>query len=177
MRVSFDYQTMSSDRPLARTVDPYGLFHAQGAWYLIGRDHLRDAERVFKIARIDGAVDVDAKHPKSPDFEVPPGFDPGSCGGREWDIGEPDVSARVRFSPRIAWMVERHVAGSGTWTARADGGAVWETGPANERRLVDWLLSFGENAELLAPPQARVRLADRLAAAAREQMRGPDATA
>jgi proteasome accessory factor B len=176
-RVTFTYRTMSSGEVRERTVDPYGLMHAKGSWYLVGRDHLPDAIRTFRLSRMEGPVEVDPKRPRRPDFEVPEGFDVGAYGGREWEIGAPDAEGRVAFSPEIAWMVQRHVAGTGDWAWQPDGGAIWCIEAANERRLVDWLLAFGEDAELLAPADARQRLATRLEAAARMQLGGDDAAA
>ncbi len=39
-------------RKTERDVDPYGLYYKQGAWYLVGHCHLRNAERTFHLARI-----------------------------------------------------------------------------------------------------------------------------
>ncbi len=46
-----------------RTVDPYSLFLIQGHWYLVGRDHQRDALRTFRVGRIKGPW---ASPPRSP---------------------------------------------------------------------------------------------------------------
>jgi proteasome accessory factor B len=35
-----------------RTVDPYGLGHRNGAWYLVGWDHHREGLRVFRLDRL-----------------------------------------------------------------------------------------------------------------------------
>ncbi|MCA8926028.1 MAG: WYL domain-containing protein, partial [Planctomycetes bacterium] len=77
-RVRFTYRTMSSGEELTRVVDPYGLGFAgqawnRGAWYLVGYCHLREAQRVFKLQRIKGAVDY-ADPGEGPDYTIPAGF-------------------------------------------------------------------------------------------------------
>ncbi len=66
------------DPPLERTVDPYSLFFMQGHWYVVGRDHLRDAVRTFRVTRIAGAVRLLTE--KSRDFHVPEDYDPAAYG-------------------------------------------------------------------------------------------------
>src|SRR5207249_1434568 len=41
-----------------RTVDPYRLSFSRGRWYLDGHDHDRDAERQFRLDRIEGDVET-----------------------------------------------------------------------------------------------------------------------
>lgn len=61
--VRFAYRT-ADGRDAVRTVEPHGLVHRVGRWYLVGRDHDRDADRAFRLDRIVGEVD-DAGPPGS----------------------------------------------------------------------------------------------------------------
>ncbi len=67
-RVRFDYRshhgTVSS-----REVEPYGLVHLDGRWYLVGHCLLREALRTFRLDRVSGVVAGEAG------FEPPAGFD------------------------------------------------------------------------------------------------------
>jgi proteasome accessory factor B len=56
-----------------RRVDPYGLALRRGLWSLVGYCHLRQQIRTFHVHRVR-ELKVNAKSPKSVDFEVPPGF-------------------------------------------------------------------------------------------------------
>jgi predicted DNA-binding transcriptional regulator YafY len=49
-RVWIRYLTPSQES--SRTLDPYGLILRDGAWYVVGWCHLRDAIRVFRLDRI-----------------------------------------------------------------------------------------------------------------------------
>ena len=51
-----------------RDVDPYGLAFRGGTWRVVGYCHLRKAQRVFLVDRIE---------PSQPDFQIPDGFDAG----------------------------------------------------------------------------------------------------
>lgn len=156
-RVAFTYRSMSSGATERREVEPYGLFYSAGAWYVVGRDAGRDGIRTFRVSRIEGKLDVNARAPHTHDYEVPPDFDVRHQADRPWEMGPTDTQARVRFAPRVAWMAEREVAGSGTFTYASDGAGLWDVA-ADEEALVRWLLGFGARAELLEPTEARARI-------------------
>jgi predicted DNA-binding transcriptional regulator YafY len=56
-------------RITARTVNPYGVVFQSGHWYLAGWDHLRRAERTFRLDRVKTAVVTNRT------FQPPEGFD------------------------------------------------------------------------------------------------------
>ena len=58
--VSFDYRSASTGVTARRRVDPWGVVSTAGRWYLVGWDHDRDAERVFRLSRVAGQVRVTA---------------------------------------------------------------------------------------------------------------------
>ena len=51
-QVRFDYWSYATDEVGERRVDPWRVFEAGGAWYLIGADHDRGDTRRFRIDRI-----------------------------------------------------------------------------------------------------------------------------
>jgi proteasome accessory factor B len=54
--VRFEYRGVADRAPAARTVEPWGLVNVRGAWYLVGLDRDRGAERTFRLSRITGPV-------------------------------------------------------------------------------------------------------------------------
>jgi len=54
--VSFTYRAASTGDVLERVVEPWSLLARRGGWYLVGRDTVRDAPRVFRLSRIVGPV-------------------------------------------------------------------------------------------------------------------------
>ncbi|MFC3687653.1 helix-turn-helix transcriptional regulator [Aquipuribacter hungaricus] len=53
--VRFSYRRPGAE-PVRRTVEPWRLVLRSGTWYLVGLDLDRDAARVFRLSRIEGAV-------------------------------------------------------------------------------------------------------------------------
>ncbi len=71
--IVFPYWAISSDEQSTRTLDPYSLFLRDGQWYLVGRDHDRDAIRTFRLSRIRGDVRFATRRER--DFRIPAEFD------------------------------------------------------------------------------------------------------
>src|SRR5919106_3991 len=56
---------------------PYALVNRRGTWYVVGHDAGRDAQRSFRVSRIESDIRKLRPTSRGPDFEVPAGFDPG----------------------------------------------------------------------------------------------------
>ena len=54
-----------------RTIDPYGIVHHQGRWYVVGWCHLREDVRMFRLDRV---LAVEPRENET--FVRPPDFDP-----------------------------------------------------------------------------------------------------
>jgi len=122
------------------------------ALYLIGWDETRDALRTFKIERI---TDV-ALTPRT--------FEPPEAGALEqalrsaWDIIADQASTRIvlRFAPSVATRVMET-----TWhpTQRveraADGSLTWRATVAGTIEIRLWILSWGDEVEVLEPDSLR----------------------
>lgn len=147
--VTFQYRKRSAVEK--RTLDPYNLINRRGAWYLIGRDHDRDAIRAFRLDRIRGTMLViDPGGPAS--FSIPDGLDlrhvldspPFVVGGDVFAV------ARVRFEPTLAWWVGRTTP----WLRlenHPDGSSEADLTVTDVNGFIRWLLWFGEDAHLLSP--------------------------
>ena len=66
--ISFGYRTGGEGEVNTRVVQPWGLASWHGRWYLTGFDLDRQAERVFRLSRIDGEV---TEVRKAPPYAVP----------------------------------------------------------------------------------------------------------
>jgi predicted DNA-binding transcriptional regulator YafY len=126
------------------------------ALYLIGWDETRDALRTFKIERIR---DV-ALTPRT--FEPP---EPGSLEGAlraAWDIiaDQPATEVVLRFAPAVATRVLET-----TWhptqrvTTQEDGSLVWRATVAGTIEIRLWILSWGDEVEVLEPAELRNNVA------------------
>jgi proteasome accessory factor BC len=161
--ITFEYHTMESDEVAARKVDPYHLLYQGGQFYLLGHSHERGALRVFRLSRITGKVAYATK--AEHDFRRPQDFDPRPYANRaDWQTGDPEGTAEIWISGRIAWLVERHYGRFGE--IRREEGAedvVFVTDYASVRTLVSWVLRLGEHARVLAPSDVADELERRAA--------------
>lgn len=138
-----------------RTVDPYSLFLIQSHWYLVGRDHLRDAVRTFRVGRIRGSVRFPTEKPR--DFTTPSDYNPEQYRARPpWRVGAVAGTATVRVTDDLAWWV-KHLEPHVTWQEDADGCAIFLVPYADELLLLSWVAGSGGCSEILDPPQLRGR--------------------
>ncbi len=122
------------------------------ALYLIGWDETRDALRTFKIERIR---DV-ALTPRT--FDLPEGKGVEGALRRAWDIiaDQPPTPVVLRFTPAVASRVEE-----ATWHAsqqvvrESDGSSTWRGTVAGTIEIRLWILSWGDDVEVLEPAALR----------------------
>jgi predicted DNA-binding transcriptional regulator YafY len=163
-RVRFVYHGIQRGEDTEREVAPYGLFF-QRDWYLVGHGALRDAVRVFRVARME-ALRPDTRAPKQPDYEIPPDFRLRDHLDRSaWELGAEDdaVEAEVRFRfPLSVWAARN---GEGELVREEEGGgAVRRFRVTQPNPFLRWILSLAGEAEILSPRG----LAEELEAMARE---------
>jgi predicted DNA-binding transcriptional regulator YafY len=159
--IRFSYYSIARDAELKRTVDPYSLLVVGDEWYLIGRCHLRDAVRTFRLSRLRSPVRFATKAPH--DFAPPPAFELAAYVDRPpWQLGPATGQATVRVSPAMAWWVEAHYGNCGTIVPAADGRIAYTTDYHTARQLLAWTLSMGEDAELVSPARLRAEIGAQL---------------
>jgi predicted DNA-binding transcriptional regulator YafY len=130
-----------------RTVDPLGLVLKGGAWYLVAR---RSAGmRVYRISRV-----VAARALEEP-FEPPPGFELDRFWD-EWTRAFEQTRPRVEVTVRVSDEVRRYLPGEGRIEPDGSVTVAFESLGDAYREL----LRFGADAEVLAPPELRRRVAE-----------------
>lgn len=143
-------------RGTERTVEPTLLFFREGNWYLFGFDRLRQAERNFRVDRIEGAVEVGPagafERPASAaaaDGAMP--REPWLYGG----AGDEPEQAVVRVDAVLAAKAIGE-AGASAEVERHDDGSITLTMPVRQRGAFrSWLLGMLEHAEVVGPPALR----------------------
>jgi proteasome accessory factor B len=158
--IRFRYRPTRGE-PAERRVDPWALVWRGGHWYVVGIDRRRGEPRSFRLSRfLSGARD--AGEGSSP----PEGFDPREqLKAGPWGIGEPAGEATVAFSPDVAWWAIAGVPGAGQPRTRADGWIEVSLPGGSLDSLASWVLSFGPDAEAVAPGELRDEVLARLEAA------------
>jgi proteasome accessory factor C len=159
--ITFQYYTIERDKTGSRTVDPYLLLFQGGQYYLVGYAHERSANRVFRLSRMSGKVAYATK--AEHDFQRPEDFDPREYARRAvWQFGDPQGTAKIELSDRIAWQVERNFGHCGKLTSAGKGAKVFTTEFAQPRALVSWVLGLGANAKIIEPSELSTEYAERL---------------
>lgn len=151
-RVRFRYYGIYRDQVSERDVAPYALTFQRGHWYLVGHDAARDAVRLFRVMRIEGA-EVNTKAPSTPDYDIPADFTVKDYVGREpWNLGEePPLVARVLFHFPASLWAERNGRGD-LLEERPDGASVRAFTVHQPDPFLRWLLTLEGEATLLSPP-------------------------
>jgi proteasome accessory factor B len=148
-----------------RTVRPFLIEPSlqTHALYLIGWDEAREGMRTFKIERIR-EVRVTSQA-----FEPPEGGKLERDLRRGWDIiaDQPPIDVVLRFSPAVADRVLETTWHSLQRTERSpDGGLVWRSTVSGVIEIRLWILSWGDDVEVLEPSELREQVAGILARAA-----------
>ncbi len=122
------------------------------ALYLVGWDETRRAMRTFKIERMqDVALTPESFPPPSEDL-VEGMFE------RAWDIiaDQDPIDVVLRFSPTVASRVrEARWHPSERVEATTDGGLTWRATVAGPIEIRLWILSWGDDVEVLEPASLR----------------------
>jgi proteasome accessory factor B len=143
-----------------REVDPYGMLARSGHWYLIGFDHVRGAQRVFRIDRIEGGIEAGGKN----SFERPPDFDPRTAVPTEQDMlamgGEAPRRATVRVDAPLAERVVGELGEESIVRRGTDGSIDFLVPCANLDAFRSWLLAMVDRAEVLEPADVRAHVVE-----------------
>jgi proteasome accessory factor B len=149
-RVKFRYRPVQG-RAGERDVDAWGLVFRTGAWYLVGNDRRRGELRSFRLSRILSAIrDVGQGKPPPSGFRAAEHVTAGP-----WGFGEPEMRARVAFSPKVAWWALSGVPDARTLRTRKDGWTEAEIPAAGTDSFASWILSFGPDAMVISPKAIR----------------------
>lgn len=150
----------------ARHVDAYGMLARKGFWYLVGYDHLRRAQRVFRVDRIEG--DIVAGKAKS--YTIPKGLNIAQSVPTDrqmmaaGDYEHP--TAKVKVDASHVRAVIRDFGREAIVREEADGSTVFEVPCSNNYAFRLWLFAMMDKAEVLEPAEVRanvVRWLDELA--------------
>jgi proteasome accessory factor B len=159
VELTYDAATYSPGRPPRRSrVHPY-LIEASAttrALYLMGFDESRGAVRTFKLQRVlELSLAPEIFEPPDP-ADVQEGLD------RAWGViaDQEEVEVELRFDAEIAGLVTET-----TWhptervTRLDDGSVLWRARVPGTLEIRRWILGWGAQVEVLAPPALRDEVA------------------
>lgn len=150
-RLRFTYHTRyaADDQAQAnyREVDPYGLIHHEGKWYLVAYCHLRQGLRNFRLERIEGLETLPRSFERPADFTLRDQRD------------DRELVVRVLFDCTVArWVQEEPSFFQESVEEQGDDLLVtYRVRQFDE--IAGWLLSWGSRVRVLEPPALRDHLA------------------
>ncbi len=153
--VTFDYVTAGGTDPARRTVEPWGLVHWHGRWYLAGHDRDRDATRVFRLGRIVGSA-APVGDPGT--VSVPAGVDLRAVVTATEDVPATGTAV-VRIAPDSCWQVRRTATEA---VEEADGWTRCTLPLGDVDRAAEWLVGYGPQLVVLEPDELRTAVIGRL---------------
>ncbi len=155
-RIEIEYAAASRAQAERRPIDPFGIVHHAGEWYVVAHCHKRGDVRTFRIDRIA------ALHATGQKFERPAGFDLEAYRRDRLYVPSADsVTVRVKLDglavTRIGanWPV-------GEITMQDDGSAELLVDCDGFEWVTQWVLGLGRHAAILGPEEARHAMIERI---------------
>jgi predicted DNA-binding transcriptional regulator YafY len=153
--VEMRYYAATHDKTSRRKVDPYHLWYAGGALYLIGYCHTRKDVRMFAIDRILSLTVT------SFPCQMPLGFNVEEYVQNALNVmrGGPQIEVEVQFDRQTsAWAKDRIWHPSQKAVMDKNGCLTLTLQVADTPELVGWILSFGAGAHVIKPESLRQQL-------------------
>lgn len=162
-RLRLEYAKDGGTTSQSYELDPYTLVFHRAGIYLLGYAHNRGGMRLFALERIRG-LDVGRQR-----FELPEDYEPEQYFSHAFGlVNDAPLQVRVRFSPAVAHAVRDRIWRPGQCVEEdREGGVVLSFQASGERELVSWVLSYGDQAEVLEPASLRAEVAGRIEALSR----------
>jgi len=155
-RIEIEYVSASHHKAERRPIDPYGIVHHAGEWYVVAFCGKRGDVRTFRIDRIA------ALHATSERFERPTSFDLEAYRRERLYVPSADaIPVRLYLDPiavtriGIGWPV-------GEVTVHDDGSADLLVDCEGFEWVTGWALGFGRHARIEGPEEARAAMRERI---------------
>ncbi|MCE5268977.1 MAG: YafY family transcriptional regulator [Planctomycetaceae bacterium] len=157
--VRIRYDSLKEQKQLVTRLSPYRLFFSRRSWYVVGRSSIHRSKRTFHLGRIMQIEPLDDH------FEVPRGFSIERYLRNAWHMipeqGR-DSQVVVRFSDLVAQNVaEVHWHRTQRVEYREDGTLDFHVTVSGLNEISWWILGYGDQAEVLEPPELRRLVAER----------------
>lgn len=158
------YATFSEDDVTEKryNINPLHFFERDGGLYIFAIITRYNDIRLLAVERIR---DIDLTNHQ---FDWPEGFDPAELLHSAFGLFLNDpVTVRIRFTPSQArYIKERQWAKTQSITDEPDGSVILTMETSGRYEIKRWVMSFGRDAELLAPPDLRESIRKDMAAMA-----------
>lgn len=147
-KISFRYYAPSGES--FRVIEPYHVIFQWSGWYVWGFCTARQDYRLFKLSRLCELKNTGEKRAQR---DVPP----YKC-ERLWHLGG-QITATVRFDESVKWRVLDEY-GMEIPKFNEDGSSEFTHTWSNKQSFFGFILSFGDKAEIISPPELRSEFAE-----------------
>jgi len=155
--VRIRYQSLAESELICTRLSPYRLLFSRRSWYVIGRSSIHRATRTFNVGRIRELVFTDDT------YQIPQGFSLDRYLRNAWHLipePGPDKEVVVRFSSRMARNVaEVNWHKTQRLVFNPDGTLDFHVTVSGLNEISWWILGYGDQAEVLRPPELRQLIA------------------
>ena len=167
--ISIHYRSLAGGGLAWRGVDPYEVFHRENAWYLVGRCHLHDEPRTFRLDRIAKAKRLAGVF-RRPTFNIDAFLE------NTWAVyrGRMLHDIVIHFDASLAPLIQQGVHHETEKVAKlGNGNLEYRVQLSHLDEIARWIVSFAGRARAIEPA-GLVALVRDIAGAARDA-HGPDA--
>ncbi|MDY3918122.1 MAG: YafY family protein [Candidatus Limivivens sp.] len=144
--ISFQYYAPKGES--RREIEPYYLIFKWSSWYVWGWCRKREDFRLFKLNRMEELVisedGYEARTAPVPDLSSEKIF-PGG------------VRMKAVFQPEMRWRLVEEF-GTDCFEMQEDGRLLFQSDYSDDESLIDWMLTFREQVEVLEPEKIRQEL-------------------
>ncbi len=163
-QVKFDYRHAGDGTVVkGRLLEPYGALCRNGTWYLVGRAVDSGERRIFRFDHIEALTIVENSI-----FSIPDGFtlkESYSSAWGTWTEAEAEITViKIKVSAPIYHKfttTKYHESQCQQLLADGSGEITFQVTGAQE--MVSWLLSWGDQIEVLEPKWLREKVAEKAA--------------
>ncbi len=161
--VRIRYDSLTEWEEICTRLSPYRLLFSRRSWYCIGRSSLHRSTRTFNVGRIRKLEPTDTT------YKVPQNFSIDRYLRNAWHLipeSGPDHRVRIRFRPQVAQNVAE-VSWHKTQETEfeSDGSLDFRVTVSGLGEIAWWVLGYGDQAEVIEPPELREMIAKRMATA------------
>ncbi|MEW6235519.1 MAG: WYL domain-containing protein [Candidatus Omnitrophota bacterium] len=157
------YHALDEEEPSYRTIHPYGIAIRLGQWYLIALDGEKNEFRIYKFLRIKTLFVTNQSFQRDADFCFDRFFEDS------WNVFQgPMQTVRLRVRGMAARLAsERSFPKRMEVDWQSADEAIITATMRGDQEIVNWVLSMGAEAEILAPPELREKVRQILSASLR----------
>jgi proteasome accessory factor B len=156
--VRIRYGSLKEQKQIVTRLSPYHLFFSRRSWYVVGRSSLHRAQRTFNLGRFLNLETLEDQ------FQIPRGFSLERYLRNAWHMipekGR-DREVVVRFSKLVAQNVAEVNWHKTQRTVFGDDGTMeYHVTVSGLHEISWWILGYGDQAEVLEPPELRRLVAE-----------------